>query len=86
MDGRAIGGDGNDQFYVGEGGDNLLTGGAGTDQFWLLTDVAPDPANTVADFTNLIFSGNNIALNGDVFATLNGFNATTLTAADFVFM
>jgi len=48
MSGRALGGDGNDQFYVGEGGDNLLTGGAGADQFWLLTDVAPDPANTAA--------------------------------------
>jgi alkaline phosphatase len=48
---RALGGDGDDQFYVGEGGDNLLSGGAGADQFWLLTDVAPDTANTVADFT-----------------------------------
>ena len=49
--GRAIGGDGDDQFYVGEGGDNLLSGGAGMDQFWLLTDMAPDTANTVVDFT-----------------------------------
>jgi Ca2+-binding RTX toxin-like protein len=53
MSGRAIGGDGDDQFYVGEYGDNLLAGGAGADQFWLLTD---DPAlieipNTVTDFT-----------------------------------
>ena len=101
---RALGGDGNDQFYVGEGGDNLLTGGAGADQFWLLTDVAPDTANTVVDFTkgtdvigiasqgagvnfaSLTRTGNSIALNGDVFATLNGFDTTTLTAADFVFM
>jgi Ca2+-binding RTX toxin-like protein len=51
MSGRAIGGDGNDKFYVQSGGDNLLTGGAGADQFWLLTDVAPDKANTVVDFT-----------------------------------
>jgi hypothetical protein len=35
MDGRAIGGSGNDQFYVGEGDDNLLSSGAGADQFWL---------------------------------------------------
>jgi Ca2+-binding RTX toxin-like protein len=102
--GRAIGGEGNDQFYVGEGGDNLLSGGAGADQFWLLSDVAPDTANTVVDFTqgpdvlgiagqgagvnfaSLTRTGNSIALNGDVFATLNGFDATTLTAADFVFI
>jgi glycerophosphoryl diester phosphodiesterase len=102
--GRAIGGDGNDQFYVGEGGDNLLSGGAGTDQFWLLSDVAPDTANTVVDFTqgtdvlgiagqgagvnfaSLTRTGNSIALNGDVFATLNGFDTTTLTATDFVFI
>jgi Ca2+-binding RTX toxin-like protein len=102
--GRAIGGDGNDKFYVQSGGDNLLTGGAGADQFWLLTDVAPDIANTVVDFTkgtdvigiasqgasvnfaSLTRTGNSIALNGDVFAILTGFNTTTLTAADFVFM
>jgi hypothetical protein len=73
------------------------------DQFWLLTDMAPDTANTVVDFTqgtdvleisgqgagvnfaSLTRTGNSIALNGDVFATLNGFDTTTLTAADFVF-
>ena len=102
--GRAIGGDGVDNFCVREGGDNLLSGGAGADQFWLLTDVAPDIANTVVDFTqgtdvigissqgagvnfaSLTFTGNSIALNGDVFAILTGFNTTTLTAADFVFI
>ena len=101
--GRAIGGDGVDNFCVREGGDNLLSGGAGADQFWLLTDVAPDIANTVVDFTqgtdvigissqgagvnfaSLTFTGNSIALNGDVFAILTGFNTTTLTATDFVF-
>ena len=102
--GRAIGGDGVDNFCVREGGDNLLSGGAGADKFWLLTDVAPDIANTVVDFTqgtdvigissqgagvnfaSLTFTGNSIALNGDVFAILTGFNTTTLTAADFVFI
>ena len=102
--GRAIGGDGVDNFCVREGGDNLLSGGAGADQFWLLTDVAPDIANTVVDFTqgtdvigissqgagvnfaSLTRTGNSIALNGDVFAILTGFNTTTLTAADFVFI
>ena len=102
--GRAIGGDGVDNFCVREGGDNLLSGGAGADKFWLLTDVAPDIANTVVDFTqgtdvigissqgagvnfaSLTRTGNSIALNGDVFAILTGFNTTTLTAADFVFI
>ena len=38
-------------------------------------------------FNSLTRTGNNIALlNGDVFATLNGFDTTTLTAADFVFI
>ena len=39
------------------------------------------------NFNSLTRTGNNIALlNGDVFATLNGFDTTTLTAADFVFI
>jgi len=37
-------------------------------------------------FANLSFTGNSIALNGDTFATLAGFDTTTLTAADFVFL
>jgi len=37
------------------------------------------------NFNSLSFTGNSIALNGDVFATLNGFDTTTLTAADFIF-
>ena len=53
MSGRAIGGDGDDKFYVLEGGDNLLSGGAGADQFWLLSDDAAliEIPNTVTDFT-----------------------------------
>jgi glycerophosphoryl diester phosphodiesterase len=37
------------------------------------------------NFSNISFSGNDIKLNGDVFATLSGFNPAALTAADFVF-
>lgn len=33
---RALGGDGDDQFFVGTGGGNLLSGGAGADKFWIL--------------------------------------------------
>ncbi|MFN5514227.1 MAG: glycerophosphodiester phosphodiesterase family protein [Cyanobacteriota bacterium] len=37
-------------------------------------------------FENLTFDGGSIALNGAVFATLSGFDASALTAADVVFM
>ena len=58
--GRALGGDGDDHFYVGEesrpnfqGGGNLLSGGAGADTFWILTDnpTLLETPNTIADFT-----------------------------------
>ncbi len=48
--GRAIGGQGNDTFYANEGGDNLLSGGAGSDAFWITTGELPS-ANTILDFT-----------------------------------
>ncbi|MEB3175014.1 MAG: 5'-nucleotidase C-terminal domain-containing protein [Cyanobacteriota bacterium] len=38
-----------------------------------------------AGFANLSFDGNDIKFNGDVFATLSGFDVSALTAADFVF-
>ena len=41
---------------------------------------------TAVNFASLTRTGNSIALNGDVFATLNGFDTATLTAADFVFI
>lgn len=46
-----MGGDGDDQFYVGAGGgDNLITGGKGADQFWIANDLLPKAANTITDF------------------------------------
>ncbi|MFL0604088.1 M10 family metallopeptidase C-terminal domain-containing protein, partial [Cylindrospermopsis raciborskii] len=53
VNGRAIGGEGDDRFFVGEGGGNIISGGAGADQFWILTD---DPtklkaSNTIVDYT-----------------------------------
>jgi hypothetical protein len=58
---RALGDDGNDRFYVQTGGDNLLSGGAGNDQFWLVNGEVPSSPNTVLDFqidTDVIgFSG-----------------------------
>jgi len=40
---------------------------------------------TSVNFASLTLTGNNIALNGDVFAILTGFITTILTAANFVF-
>ncbi|MBE9257519.1 putative Ig domain-containing protein [Dolichospermum sp. LEGE 00246] len=47
---RALGGDGNDIFRVGLGGGNLISGGAGADQFWIVNAELPKAANTVLDF------------------------------------
>ncbi|MGF1674211.1 MAG: hypothetical protein ACFCUV_11080, partial [Rivularia sp. (in: cyanobacteria)] len=33
------------------GGDNIITGGAGADQFWIATAEIPDAANIITDFT-----------------------------------
>ncbi|NET72326.1 MAG: hypothetical protein F6K62_15740 [Sphaerospermopsis sp. SIO1G2] len=47
---RAVGGTGNDIFNVIEGGDNILAGGAGADNFWVASAQIPDAANTIVDF------------------------------------
>ena len=47
---RAFGGRGSDRFFVISGGDNLLTGDAGADQFWIANAQLPDAVNTIADF------------------------------------
>ncbi|MEM7579942.1 MAG: hypothetical protein AAF316_08820 [Cyanobacteria bacterium P01_A01_bin.80] len=49
---RAIAGDGADKFFVTNGGDNVLTGGAGIDQFWIAVAEIPDTANIITDFTS----------------------------------
>jgi glycerophosphoryl diester phosphodiesterase len=50
---RIIAGSGDDLLYVGSGaGNNVITGGAGKDQFWLVTDVQdlPTQSNVITDF------------------------------------
>lgn len=47
---RLLGGKGADKFFVGSGGDNLITGNAGKDQFWIATAEYPESANTITDF------------------------------------
>ena len=46
---RALGGDGNDKFYA-RGGGNIISGGAGADQFWIASGMVPSTANTIVDF------------------------------------
>ncbi|UKP00018.1 serine hydrolase [Nostoc sp. UHCC 0870] len=48
---RLIGGAGDDKFFALSGGDNIITGGAGADQFWIATAEIPDSANIITDFT-----------------------------------
>jgi predicted extracellular nuclease len=51
---RIIAGSGDDLLYVGSGnGNNVITGGVGKDQFWLVTDVQdlPIQSNVITDFT-----------------------------------
>ena len=48
---RLIGGEGDDRFFIPEGGDNVITGGAGADEFWLANAQFPDSASLITDFT-----------------------------------
>ncbi|GEM_PF-1153221 len=43
---------GNDRFFTTSGGQNIITGGAGADQFWIAIAQTPDAANTITDFTS----------------------------------
>jgi len=47
---RLVGGDGNDSFFAGIGGDNEIDGGAGADRFWIATAQTSETANTINDF------------------------------------
>ncbi|MEM6755141.1 MAG: calcium-binding protein, partial [Cyanobacteria bacterium P01_C01_bin.38] len=49
---RIVGGEGDDKFFAMSGGDNVITGGAGADQFWIATAEIPESANIITDFTS----------------------------------
>jgi len=99
---RALGGDGNDKFFVGSGGNNLISGGAGADQFWIFNVATPIAFNTIVDFqkgidvigiqganfgfADLVRTGNNIAISNTVLATLTGVDTSSLIASNFVFI
>ncbi|PSF37400.1 calcium-binding protein [Aphanothece hegewaldii CCALA 016] len=46
---RAFGDSGNDVFYLLDG-KNTISGGSGSDQFWLAAGEVPNPVNTITDF------------------------------------
>ena len=48
---RLVGAAGNDRFLVTSGGENTITGGEGTDRFWIAAAEIPDAANIITDFT-----------------------------------
>lgn len=41
----------NDSVFVLSGGDNLITGNSGSDQFWIANAKYPESTNTITDFT-----------------------------------
>ncbi|AFZ44822.1 phytase [Halothece sp. PCC 7418] len=48
---RLLGGEGSDRVFIFTGGDNLITGGADADQFWIANAQFSATANTITDFT-----------------------------------
>ncbi|MGD1703619.1 hypothetical protein [Dapis sp. BLCC M229] len=45
-----LGGKGDDTFMILEGGNNIMTGGLGSDIFWISTSGLPNSSNTITDF------------------------------------
>ncbi|MEM7712965.1 MAG: serine hydrolase [Cyanobacteria bacterium P01_A01_bin.68] len=50
-DSRVFGEAGNDSFFITSGGNNIVTGGEGADQFWIAVSETPGRTNTITDFT-----------------------------------
>ena len=44
--------DGDDRFFVTDGGGNTITGNLGADQFWIADGGLPEEANIITDFTS----------------------------------
>jgi hypothetical protein len=68
---RALGGAGNDKFTILEAaGTNYLNGGAGADQFWLVSEIGDRPAakQFVMDFQ---VGGDKVGLQGVAFSSLS---------------
>ncbi|ELR97074.1 bifunctional metallophosphatase/5'-nucleotidase [Gloeocapsa sp. PCC 73106] len=84
-DHRILAGSGDDILFLGSGGgNNIVTGGSDSDQFWLVTDILDLPAvvNTITDFTlgeDVIGFANTDLGFGDLILTQQGSN-TVLNA------
>ena len=77
---RAFGGNGDDIFLM-QGGDNLITGGAGAEQFWVLTSTElPDVENIITDFE--ASEGDVIGIGGGISADQISFDNETLLVDD----
>ncbi|MFB6277511.1 MAG: hypothetical protein ABEI32_15345, partial [Halothece sp.] len=77
---RAFGGNGDDIFLM-QGGDNLVTGSAGAEQFWALTSTElPDTPNTITDFD--AGEGDVIGIGGGITANQVSFDNETLLVDD----
>ena len=48
---RIFGNEDEDRVFATSGGDNLITGGEGADQFWIATATIPENLNSIDDFT-----------------------------------
>ncbi|MGV2828898.1 esterase-like activity of phytase family protein [Myxosarcina sp. GI1(2024)] len=48
---RVFGVEGDDRFFALGGGDNVITGNLGSDQFWIANAEYPESPNTITDFT-----------------------------------
>ncbi|NJL84345.1 MAG: hypothetical protein HC890_18030, partial [Chloroflexaceae bacterium] len=72
---RIIAGAGDDQIFAGVGGENVITGGAGADEFWIANAETPLLPNTITDFED----GADVIGVGGLGAS---FGSLTLTAAD----
>lgn len=46
-----FGENGSDRFFAQSSGGNTITGGKGSDQFWIASNQIPDSANTITDFS-----------------------------------
>ena len=49
---RIFADDGDDRIFAQDGGNNVITGNLGADQFWIANAQYPDSPNTITDFTS----------------------------------